>query len=229
VYLRPHFATTALWDPLVPAGARRNPRMTQVLDLTRGFGHVWQHRYRKKLRSGVRRGERSGLTVEHDGTGRLLPEFDRLFELSLTRWDAASGEPPGRARERIRAKNPPSKFAAVADALGEDCRVWLARHEGRPVAGLVALYHGAYVVYWQAAMDKARAAPTCAAPYLLHLVAEDACARGARSLHLGDTNPGTSVTRFKSAFGPDEHHTAGYWIPGAQTDTSTDETLRNET
>ncbi|MER5372766.1 GNAT family N-acetyltransferase [Streptomyces sp. NPDC002553] len=217
VYLRPHPASTAMWDALVPPGTRRNPRMTQILDLEGGFDHVWRHRFKGKLRSAVRRAERAGLTVEHDGTGRLLPEFDRLFELSLDRWDRQSDEPAGEVRRRVRAKNPPTKFAAVAAHLGENCRVWLARHDGRAAAAVVALYQGPYVVYWQGAMDKARAAPTYAAPYLLHLVIEDACAQGARALHMGDTYPGTSVTRFKTAFGPDEYHTAGYWIPGAAT------------
>ncbi|MFE6743247.1 GNAT family N-acetyltransferase [Streptomyces tubercidicus] len=214
-YLRPPPTTTAMWDALVPPGTRRNPRMAQILPLDGGFGHVWRHRFRGTLRSAVRRAERAGLTVEHDGSGRLLPEFDRLFELSLDRWDRQSDEPAGEVRRRVRAKNPLTKFTAVADHLGPHCRVWLARHDGQAAAAVVALYQGPYVVYWQGAMDKDRAAPTYAAPYLLHLVIEDACAQGAQALHMGDTYPGTSVTRFKTAFGPDEYHTAGYWIPGA--------------
>ncbi|MER6840303.1 GNAT family N-acetyltransferase [Streptomyces platensis] len=215
VYLRPPPASTAMWDALVPPGTRRNPRLTQILDLDGGFDHVWHHRFRSTLRSAVRRAERAGLSVEQDGSGRLLPEFDRLFELSIDRWDRQSDEPPGDVRRRVRAKYPLTKFTAVADHLGARCRIWLACHGGQPAAAVVALHHGPYVVYWQGAMDKARAAPTYAAPYLLHLVIKDACARGARALHMGDTYPGTSVTRFKTAFGPDEYHTAGYWIPGA--------------
>ncbi|QXJ25704.1 GNAT family N-acetyltransferase [Actinomadura graeca] len=214
VYLRPHHASVALWDSLVPPGTRRNPRMLQILDLEGGFEHVWRHRFRGTLRTAVRRAERAGLTIERDGTGRLLPEFDRLFELSLDRWDDQSDEPRGETRRRIRAKNPPTKFTAVADHLGHDCQVWMARHGGQAIAAVVTLYQGPYVVYWQGAMDKERAAPARAAPYLLHLVAEDACARGARALYLGDTYPGTSVTRFKKNFGPDEYQASGFWIPG---------------
>jgi len=215
IYLRPHPASTALWDELVPPGTRRNPRLTQVLDLDGGLDHIWQHRFHRNVRNAVRRAERAELTVEQDATGRLVPVFYRLFELSIDRWAEQSDESDDALRRKVREKNPLTKFTAVAQHLGQDCRVWLARHEGEPVAALLALHRGPQVVYWQAAMDKARAARTKAATYLLYLVIEDACARGARSLHMGDTYPGTSVTTFKAAFGPDDHHTAGYWIPGS--------------
>ncbi|MEU6298713.1 GNAT family N-acetyltransferase [Streptomyces erythrochromogenes] len=227
IYLRPHPGSTRLWEEVVPPGTRRNPRLTQILDLEGGFEHVWRSRFRGKLRSAVRRAERAGLTVEQDSAARLLPEFDRLFELSLDRWDSQSEEPTGELRRRVRAKYPLEKFTAVADRLGKDCRIWLARRDGQAAAAVMTLHQGPYVVYWQGAMDKALAAPTYAAPYLLHLVVEDACAHGARALHMGDTYPGTSVTRFKTAFGPDDHHTAGYWIPGAAARRGTP--ARNET
>ncbi|MFF0447658.1 GNAT family N-acetyltransferase [Streptomyces sp. NPDC004609] len=215
IYLRPHPGSTALWEGLVPPGTHRNPRLTQILDLDGGLDHIWRHRFHRNVRNAVRRAERAGLTVEQDGTGRLCPEFYRLYELSIERWAEQSDEPDAQVRRRVREKNPPSKFAAVARHLGPDCRVWLARHEGEPVAALLALHRGPQVVYWQAAMDKAVAARTKAATYLLYLLIEDACARGARTLHMGDTYPGTSVTAFKAAFGPDAYDTAGYWLPGS--------------
>ncbi|SDF99361.1 Acetyltransferase involved in cellulose biosynthesis, CelD/BcsL family [Sinosporangium album] len=218
IYLRPPPASTALWDGLVPPDAVRNPRMTQVLDLREGLDHLWRRRFHANVRNAVRRAERAGLTIEQDATGRLIPDFYRLFELSIDRWAEQSDESDVEVRRRVREKNPQSKFAAVARHLGPDCHVWLARRageHGEPVAALLALHRGPHVVYWQAAMDKAPAARTKAATYLLYLLIEDACARGARSLHMGDTYPGTSVTTFKEAFGPDAYHTAGYWIPGS--------------
>ncbi|MFJ9623217.1 GNAT family N-acetyltransferase [Streptomyces sp. NPDC101181] len=213
VYLRPATAAAPMWGELMPPGTRRNPRMTQVLDLTGGFGHVWEHRFSQRARWAVRRAERAGLVVSQDDTGQLIPEFYRLFELSAARWAEQPGSAPEETMRRVRAKNPMSKFAAVARHLGTDCRVWLASHEGRPVAALLALHHGSQVVYWAAAMDKPAAARTHAPTYLVHLVIMDACAHGARSLHMGDTYPGTSVTKFKAGFGPKEDHTAGFWIP----------------
>ncbi|QNP71105.1 GNAT family N-acetyltransferase [Streptomyces roseirectus] len=227
VYLRPDTASTALWEPLMPKGTTRNPRMTQVLDLTGGFEKVWRDSFTKRARGAVRRAERSGLDVERDGTGRLVPEFQRLFELSATRWarqaDTTPNGTPGNTLDgtpddvlrRVREKNPPTKFAAVARHLGNACQIWLASRENTPIAALMALHHGPQTVYWAAAMDKEAAGQSQAPTYLVHLMIEDACARGARTLHMGDTYPGTSVTRFKAAFGPAEHHTAGFRIPGS--------------
>ncbi|MFE7277380.1 GNAT family N-acetyltransferase [Streptomyces sp. NPDC057623] len=215
VYLRPATASAPMWEELMPPGTRRNPRMTQVLDLRGGFDHVWEHRFGQRTRWSVRRAERAGLSVTQDGTGRLVPEFYRLFELSAVRWAEQSDRAPEETLRRVREKNPLAKFTAVARHLGDDCRVWLASYEGQPVAAALALHHGPQVVYWQAAMDKAGAARTRAPAYLVYLLVRDACARGARTLHMGDTYPGTSVTKFKAAFGPEEHHTAGFWIPGS--------------
>ncbi|KND26273.1 GNAT family N-acetyltransferase [Streptomyces acidiscabies] len=215
VYLRPDTASVPLWESQMPAGTRRNPRLTQVLDLAGGFGHVWRHRFSQRARRAVRKAERAGLDVERDGTGRLVPQFQRLFELSAARWAGQAGEAPEETLRRVREKNPPAKFAAVARHLKDGCQVWVASREGVPVAALVALHRGPQAVYWAAAMDKEGAASTQAPTYLIHLMTEEACARGARTLHLGDTYPGTSVTRFKAAFGPGEHPTAGFWIPGS--------------
>jgi hypothetical protein len=213
VYLRPPAADHALWEAVVPPGTRRNPRMFHTLDLTQGFGHVWSTCFRSSVRNKVRRAERSGLEVEHDGGGRLVADFDRLFEMSAERWDRDGGGPEGELLAKVRAKNPTSKFTAVAEHMGAACQLWVARLDGEAIAATIALTHGPNTVYWQSAMDKPRASATSAAPYLLSLVIEDACRRGGRTVHLGDAYPGTSVTRFKTSFGPAEHHTAGYWLP----------------
>ena len=49
-----------------------------VLDLADGFATVWQHRFRGTARTAIRKAERSGLEVEVDRSGRLLPAFGSL-------------------------------------------------------------------------------------------------------------------------------------------------------
>ncbi|MEU3648037.1 GNAT family N-acetyltransferase [Lentzea sp. NPDC034063] len=214
-YLRPDPRDDAVWRAVLPPAAVANPRMTQVLDLSGGFGHVWKHRYTSARRNDVRRAERAGLDVEVDDTGRFLPLFERFYRQAVDRWARRDGVPLVRARWQARRRNPPRKFAAVVRHLGPACRLWVASLRGEPVAVTMMLHQGTHVTYWQSAMDKEIAARSCAVPYLVSLAIEQACAEGGAWFSFGDTHPGTSVTRFKTGFGPTEHHSAGYWIPGA--------------
>jgi hypothetical protein len=73
------------------------PRLAHVLDLEGGFGEVWNHRFTGTARTAASKAERSGLTVERDTTGRLMPAVYELFERSLDRWAEQGHEPPALA------------------------------------------------------------------------------------------------------------------------------------
>lgn len=202
----------AAWSGAAAAGWVAKPHTAHVLDLAGGFETIWAQRFTSKTRGAVRKAERAAVTVEHDDTGRLVPQFDRLYRCSVDRWAAQQHEPVWLARARARRRDPIRKFAAVASLLGGACRFWIARVDGEPVAGMATLQLGEHVVYWRGAMDKERATPVRANELLHRSAIERAVVDGARLYHLGDSAPGSGLARFKESLGavPVAYETLGH-------------------
>lgn len=211
-HLYPDPPADGVWRAAAPASARLTPRLTYTLPLDGGLGTVWRDRLGGAARGAVRRAGRAGLTVERGNSPALLDDFDLLYRTSVDRWARQCGADPVQARRRAELTEPRRKFAAVAGNLGDGCVIWLAYHEGAPVAGTITLWHGTHAEYWRGAMDKPAAAATSAPTLLQYLAIEEACARGCRSYHMGDSRHGDPTGRFKRSFGAVPHHGAGYWI-----------------
>jgi hypothetical protein len=209
--LRPNPLTAQLWNRAMPSTVVTVPRLTHVLDLAGGFNHVWAKRFKGTARTAVRKAERSGLTVECDTSGRLIPVYYELFEQSLDRWAGQQHEPRRLARWRGHRRDSPAKLEAMANLLGEKWCLWLARLDGRAVAGILVI-EGRSACYTRGAMLKELAAPT-RANYLLHRLAiEHACQAGCRYYHMGESGASHSLAQFKTRFGAAPHLSAEYHI-----------------
>lgn len=194
-----------------PPGTVVVPRLAHVLALEGGFEWVWKERFTGSARTAVRKAERSGLTVERDMSGRLLPVLYELYERSLDRWAAQQHEPRALARWRGHRRDPRRKFELMAQALGEGCRIWVAWHEGRPAAAILVL-QGPNAHYTRGMMDKEVAGPT-RANFLLHRLAiEEACAAGCRHYHMGESGLSAPLAHFKTRFGAQPYPHAEYHI-----------------
>jgi len=195
-------------NPLAAAPvAGSSPRMVHVrrtahvLPLDGGFEQVWSGRFTGTARTAVRKAERSSLVVEGDSSGRLVSTFYDLYLTSIERWARESRRLSWLVRRRLRRQDPLDKFELVAERMGEACRIWVAWLDGRPVAAIIVLTHGANASYWRGAMDKDLAGPT-RANYLLHSRAIlSACQAGCRYYHMGETGSDISLAQFKSRFG----------------------------
>lgn len=197
--LRPNPLQDDAWAAAQPAGVARVPRLAHVLDLDGGFDKVWG-RFRSVARTAVRKAERAGLEIECDTTGRLVPSYYRLYELSLERWAQHQHEPRVLSFWRGHRRDPQSKLAAIARILGEQCQVWLASLDGRPIAGIIVL-RGANASYTRGAMDISLAGPTRANYLLQKLAIEDACAHGCRRYHMGESGESDRLAQYKTRFG----------------------------
>ncbi|GGM71695.1 hypothetical protein GCM10012275_47730 [Longimycelium tulufanense] len=211
-YFRPHPIHDDVWSAIIPTSARRNPRLVQTIDLRGGIDVVWKG-FSDSKRKQIRRARRAELTVECDSTGRLLPVFERLYRRSVDRWAEQGRGPSWLTRLRVNRKYPSRRFQAVPRHLGSTCQVWVLWHKGNPATAMITLSHGAYTYAWHSAMDKNVSGPVHGQTYLHALAIERACEEGREFFHLGDTYPGTGVTRFKSTFGPIDYCSAGYWLP----------------
>jgi hypothetical protein len=188
-----------------PFTIEQNPLTDYVLDLDGGFAAVWQDKFRGNMRTGVRRAERSGVEVEVDRSGRLLPEFFELYETSIQRWAAVQHEPVWLTRWRTTRTTQPKILASVARHFRTDCAVWMARSKGEPAAAIIVLSTGAYAKYWRGAMNKQLAAPPRANELLHRLAVEDACQHGYRYYDMGTARPGSQLAFFKEKLGAVPH------------------------
>ena len=189
------------------AGFQPERRGCHVLDLAGGFGEVWQHRFRGTARTAMRKAERSGVTVEVDRTGRLLPAFCDLYGKSLQRWAARQHEPVWLSRLRSARDKTDRIITLVSRQFGVNCGIWVASWRGMPVAAIIVLTYGGYAKYWRGAMDAGPANRVRASDLLHKLAIEDACQQGYRWYDMGWTRPGSSLAGFKEKLGADLHYT----------------------
>jgi hypothetical protein len=198
--IRPNPLKAEQWAFALPETVTSVPRLAHVLDLEGGFPYLWEKRFRSPARTAIRKAEKSGLVVEKDTTGRLIPAFYELFDQSLTRWSSKQHEPVALARFRGHRRDPRSKFETIARGLGAACQVWMAWLNGEPAAGIIVL-QGKNANYTRGAMNKDLAGPVRANDLLHRLAIEDACQAGCRYYHMGETGESASLAAFKSNFG----------------------------
>ena len=198
--IRPNPHHGRLYAQLAPEGGDHDrPARAHVLDLAGGVDVVWKG-FSDSRRRAVRKAERSGIEVECDATGRLVPEFFDLYARSEARWAEQQHEPARLARFRTRFRDTPAKWQRIASHLDGACRQWVARHDGAPVASIIVLF-GTNVHYTRGAMDKDLAGPLRANDLLMWQAIQAACAIGAGSFHLGESGGSVSLADYKERFG----------------------------
>jgi lipid II:glycine glycyltransferase (peptidoglycan interpeptide bridge formation enzyme) len=200
IHLRPNPLHADVWKEAAPPDVIVIPRRAHVLDLTGGYDTVWNDRFKSDTRRRVRKALKSGLRVELDTTGRLVPTFYELLERSFDRWGQRQHEPAALARFRGRRRDPIAKFHTIADILGERFRLWVATLDDQPVAALIVL-QGRNAHYTRGAMDEDLAGPTNANYLLQQLAIEDACTAGCPTYHMGESGTSRGLAQFKSRFG----------------------------
>lgn len=193
--------TAEQWSRGAVAGVLTVPHRMEVIDLRGGFSEVWERGFRSAARRKVRKAERSGLTVERDTTGRLIPTFYDLYLAWTDRRAEQSGVPRPLARLLARRREPYEKYEAVAAALEGRCRVWVASHEGRPIAGIITLVYGRDTICWRGYARKELAGPVAATNLLERLAIEDACESGSSFYNLGQSGGVVELERFKQSLG----------------------------
>ena len=158
-------------------------------------------RMHKKTRYNVRLAEKKGVTVEK-------AEVEALGE-----WYALYRETAARDKISIHSE------AYYRDLFGHapDLSIWMARFEGKLLAGNIVLVHGRQAVYlYGASSNELR---NLMAPYALQGAAmRDARDRGAREYDLfgipptdDPRHPMHGLYRFKTGFGGDRIHRHGAW------------------
>ena len=213
LHLRPNPLHAGWWRDAFRAhqGARTLARRAHILDLDGGFERVWSSRFASATRNKVRRAERSGIEVRSGHSAQLLDDFHRLFAISVDRWARQQHEPRVFAQARARVRDPRAKFRAIVAALGDDCRISVAYDGDQPIAAIVVLV-GANAHYTRGAMDESNPKASLANRLLHARAIDDACRRGCRRYHMGETGSAEGLARFKSGFGAVGYEYQEYWL-----------------
>lgn len=199
--VRPGPLAQAAWCAAAPASGTRVRHVVHDLDLEGGFAAVWDDRFRSPLRTAIRKAERAGLEIRRDTSGGLIDTYYALYRTWLHHRADERRLPRPLVRWRGERREPLHRFRAVAAALGDACRTWVASLDGEPVASIVVLAAGSNAIYWRGASDRRLATPTRANDLLMRLAIEEACAEGRRWFHLGESGGVDSLIRWKERFG----------------------------
>ncbi|HEY5981741.1 MAG TPA: GNAT family N-acetyltransferase [Microlunatus sp.] len=193
--------TAEQWRAGLTRGASAEPRRVDVIDLSPGWEQVYEGGFSRSARYNVRKAERAGVEVECDATGRLISVFYRLYLDWVERWVPRSGLPASVARYSALRQEPRRKFDAVAAALGDKCRVFVAWHQGRPVASCITLVHSQHAIGWRSYSIKELAAPVCANNLVQARALADAAASGCQFFDLGQSGETASLLSYKRSLG----------------------------
>ncbi len=95
---------------------------------------------------------------------------------------------------------PQKLFASVLDAFGEDADILTVRHEGRPVASVLSLYHnGTVMPYWGGGTFEAR--KLRANEFMYFSLMRHARERGCTTFDFGRSKPETGAFAYKKNWG----------------------------
>lgn len=202
-HVRPDPLRAAEWEIAAPEGWLRLPRRAHVLDLRGGFEQVWTG-FRPSARRNARKAEKAGVTVRCDHSRTSLEALHGLLVASFDRWARQQHEPRLLVQLRGRLRDPRRKFAAVAAALGDRCRVYTAWLDGQAIAADLVLL-GANAHNTRGAMDREQAGRVGATALLQRAAIEDACRAGCRAYHMGESGDSANLARFKEQFGARPH------------------------
>lgn len=179
----------SLRDALAPAlGDTFQDFRTHLIDLAPGERKLWERAYRRGTRKCVRFAERAGVTVAIENTPEALDTLHRLHENQGRAW---IGVIPYSL----------SVIRTAGEEFGDAARVFLARKDGRPVAGCLCLEHGDREIHpWvSGALPEAR--EWRAFHLVIHTALMDAARRGIRTWHFGGSGGIGGVEYFKESFG----------------------------
>jgi FemAB-related protein (PEP-CTERM system-associated) len=167
-------------EQLCPDLVAKRHKVAMRLPLAADADRQWEALDRK-IRNQVRKGEKSGLSVEHGGA-ELVDDFHAVFAHNMR----DLGTP-------VYAK---AFFAEVLRTFADTSRVFVVRHQGRPVAASLVYWHRTMIeVPWASALREAN--PLCANVLLYWNMLKFSIERGFTVFDFGRSTPDAGTFHFK--------------------------------
>ncbi len=150
--------------------------------------------FHQKWRYNIRVAQKKGVEVKICGK-EMVPEFAQLMLTTGVRDGFVTRQP--------------EYFAAMLDNLGEHCRLYMAFHEGQPIAGTLAIHYGdkVWYLYGASSNEHRNLMPNYLLQWeMIRWAIETGCRiydfRGV-SGDISEDNPLYGLYRFKKGFGGD--------------------------
>ena len=199
----PH--TTEQWSAGLLPGVTEERRRVGVIDVEPRHAHdVADFRATRmdgQTRQRLHRAAGLGVEMQKDTTGRLMPVVHDVYQAWVERRVPRSGLPQRIARRRALEAESYEMLATVAARMGDDCRVFVAWLNGRPIAASILLVHAEHAVGWRSYSVPEVATPVSADLLTQITSIEDAISSGCRQIDLGPTMGGDDLEHGKNALG----------------------------
>jgi hypothetical protein len=190
----------AAWMEGRPPRVLAHPRRAHVLDISGGFDDVYHHKFNKKTRRYHRLSVERGVEVQASSGVDLVPVLHRLIMNAVPRWAAQQNEPLWLARARTRHREPIDKFIAIAEGMGDRCRISVAWVDGRPAGAKLYLLDRNVESIWMA-LDP-ELGPSANAATALHVeMIRTACDRGCGYIDFGESGQSQGLEDAKRRLG----------------------------
>jgi serine/alanine adding enzyme len=185
-------------EQLCPELAPKRHKVAMRLPLARDPERQWEALDRK-VRNQVRKGEKSQLAVEHGGA-ELVDDFYTVFAHNMR--DLGT---PVYAR---------AFFADVMRTFADTARIFVVRHDGRPVAASLVYWHRSMIeVPWASALRESN--PLSANVLLYWHMLKFSIERGLTVFDFGRSTPNAGTFHFKKQWGAEPLELVWeYWNAG---------------
>jgi CelD/BcsL family acetyltransferase involved in cellulose biosynthesis len=158
-----------------------------TLDLSPSLEQIFRALHRDSVQRRILRAEKLEITYEIGRSPELQSEFYRLVRMT-------------RRRQRL-VPQPRSWFRNLAECMGENLQIRLARKDGVGVAAMLTLRHRSRVIYKYGCSDE-RLHHLAGVPFLFWKLIEESKALGMEEIDMGRSDLNNDgLIRFKDRFG----------------------------
>jgi CelD/BcsL family acetyltransferase involved in cellulose biosynthesis len=197
-YYRPRRSSGALLveapHGTIDLGVPRKTMTTQILRWSAGTeAAVIVQGYRKGHRTAIRKAEREGVVVARAASMSDFLDYHGVYLETLQRWT----RPPGTLYSA-------ELFRELCTISERDPRIrlWLARRDGRLLAGALAFHQGGGAAYWHGASTE-EGRQSNAGNVAVHAALMDSLESGRTRFDFLPSAGLTDVEHFKAGFGPE--------------------------
>jgi len=172
---------------LLAEGWESTELSTHVVDISRGFDHLWHQQFDKPRRRRVRRAAEAGVTVRRGNGVEDMAAFMHVYRERLKDWKSGGGHPE-------------TLFFSLLAHGGDGVRLYVAEHGGAVVGGHLNFYYKDAVIAWYG-MTSTQAGDTQAGTLLYSECMREACETGYRTYNLGASLGKRSLIEYKESLG----------------------------
>lgn len=181
----------------VPEYYNKESMFTQVLDLRKGFDDIWSG-YSKGHKSSTKKAEKMGVEIDLAQGLDDYKAYYIVYEDSLRRWGNEAS-----------ICYPFTLFHNIFKMNSPNIKLWIARVDGKIIAGALLFYCNKHIAYWHGASLEDYF-DYCPNNLLQTKIIQTACDEGYWYYDFNPSGGHEGVVRFKKSFGTERLNFSAY-------------------